>query len=167
MGQNNKIQNDAESRRLELLLGLATKADVVAWADDVIMHLESPPCLIYDVSLAGCKTNKDLLSLLGALAGDVDKAEPHAAAFRRLSQFLLHNLEVGALSADQVAAKLHHAYYRTDLCLPEGIVLECDRFEDEFDCVRQGILEREPMEEELKRFLVACSSREASGQSGC
>jgi hypothetical protein len=157
MGTEDTIRQNAELKRLEFLLGLVTKEDVVAWADDVIDRFESPPVLIYDVLLAGCRTDKELAALLRKLAGKTVGTEPHATAFQRLADFLRRGLDSGALSSDEAATRLYNAACRTCLRLPMKVALACDMFDDEFSLVRQGVLDRETIEHELVLFLIACS----------
>ncbi len=157
MGTEDTIRQDAELKRLELLLGLVTKEDVVVWADEVIDRVESPPVLIYDVLLSGYRTDKELAALLRKLAGRTTGPEPHATAFRHLSDFLRRGVESGAITSDEAAARLYNAACRTCLCLPLEVSLACDMFDDEFSLIRQGVLDREPVEQELVQFLIVCS----------
>src|SRR5258706_13111333 len=46
------ISEEAETFRLLLLMGIVSKPQIIAWADDLIMRLEHPPEWLLDISLA-------------------------------------------------------------------------------------------------------------------
>lgn len=69
------LKNDAEALRLGLITGTSTIADVVAWADSIILadrSLEAPTVL--DLSVASRRPVPDVVSMLSAVPGAVD---PH------------------------------------------------------------------------------------------
>ena len=69
------LRTEAESLRLALILGLIDAHAVVGWADSVIMSDRSSEApVVLDLSLAAQKPVAELVSLLGQVSGDVDKA---------------------------------------------------------------------------------------------
>lgn len=158
ISEQEAIQYDVALRRLEFLFGLVSKEDIVAWADDVLMRLESPPQFLYDLSLAGSKNDLDVSSLLRELSAGGDPTETYATAFRRFSRSLYQHLESGVLSPDEVAARLYKVAWQTDLQLPERVSQFCSWIDDEFELVRQGIKERDPAEKKLTDFLLESSA---------
>ena len=148
------IAQDAALRRIEFILGLINKDDVIVWADEILNVANDIPFQLYDLSVAANKSTKEVLSLLRELAEGADIAEVSAdTAFRRFAIVRYKELEAGNVSADEVAASLYEVAWQTDITLPEEYTEFCNWVDDEFALVRQGIKERQPAEIALTDFL--------------
>lgn len=147
------IAQEAALKRLELLLGLISKDDVIAWADEIIAGTHDPPFQLYDISLAANRRSKEVESLLRELGEGADIAEVSATAFRRFAMARYRELEAGSVTPDRVAASLYALAWQTDLILPAEYAEFCNWVDDEFALVRQGIKERHAAEMALGDFL--------------
>ncbi len=147
------IAQTAALKSLELIFGLISKEDVIAWADEIVMDVNDPPFQIYDISLAANKSPKEVASLLWELGENADIAEVSAIAFRRFAIALHKELEAGSVSPDEVATSLYRVAWRTDLILPAEYAEFCNWVDDEFALVRQGLKNRQPAETALSNFF--------------
>lgn len=147
------IAQDAALKRLELFLGLISKDGVIAWADEIVAGVDDPPFQLFDISLAGNKSAKEVASLLRELGEDADIEGVSATAFRRFAIARYKELEAGSVSSDEVAASLYKVAWQTDLILPMEYAEFCNWVDDEFALVRQGIKERPPAEMALNDFF--------------
>jgi hypothetical protein len=147
------IQIDATLKRLELILGLISKEDVIAWADEIITGENAPPFQLYDISLGVRKTTKGLELLLCELGEGSDIASVSVAAFRYFAIARYKELEDGSASPDDIAKRLYEVAWQTDLILPEEHADFTNWIDDEFALVRQGIKKRPSAEITLRDFL--------------
>jgi len=63
------FKTPAKAFELSLLVDLVSVADVVAWADSIIVNSEIPPHWVIDISLAGDKSSGDVVNLLHSVPG--------------------------------------------------------------------------------------------------
>jgi hypothetical protein len=152
-GIGQMIAQEAELKRLELSLGLISKDDVIAWADEIIAETKNPLFQFYDISLAANRSTKDVELLLRDLREGADIAEVSEAAFRRFAISRLRELEAGNASPDKVAQDLYEVAWTMDLILPIEYTEFCNWIDDEFSLVRQGYKERHKAEMALRDFL--------------
>jgi hypothetical protein len=78
------ICEQAEAFRLLLIMGIASKAEVIAWADERILADEHPPEWLLDLSLAANATDDVFESRLRDLPCEGNRT---AAAFTALDRF--------------------------------------------------------------------------------
>src|SRR5262245_29325794 len=98
------LKADAEALRLGLIDGLVSPELVVAWADRVILAdraMEAPTVL--DLALAARSPLAELVSLLGAVPGDVDRA----AVGRRWARWLHARIDAGTLGVVPAARLMY------------------------------------------------------------
>jgi hypothetical protein len=84
------IKCEAEALRLGIILGLVEPAEVVAWADRLILQdraAEFPTLL--DLSVSATQPLGELISLLGAIPGEVARARIGALLARQLCRGLV------------------------------------------------------------------------------
>lgn len=146
------IAQTAALKRLELILGLISKENVIAWADEILTDTDDLPPQLYEISLAVNKSPKEVASLLRDLAEDADLAEISAIAFRQFAIARFKELEAGSVSPDKVAAILYEVAWKTDLILPTEYAEFCNWADDEFPLVRKGIKDRKSAEMALNEF---------------
>jgi len=81
------IKSQAEWLRICLEYGLASRDEVISWADRHIAESDRPEPSVIDVALATAPT-QDLLGLLGAVPGEVEFQAIYARFFGELAKRL-------------------------------------------------------------------------------
>lgn len=143
-------KEEAEALRLGLVAGIASVADAVAWADEVIMADPRPDSAILDVSLAAKQPAFEVAKLLGAVRGPVDLER----AARLLLGRMLRLLDEEPRRGGELAVSLYRL--ATNGALPDDrFGIEPYFLDDEFDLVRQGIYDSDAAaREQLRRYLL-------------
>jgi hypothetical protein len=104
----------ASLHRAALLLGLATGADVIAWADDILEHGGEPSKLLIDLTLV---SPNDLSELRHALE-PIASREDSPAMFRALFDMARQRVVAGERSVEDTITVLTQA--RSFLKLPDA-----------------------------------------------
>ena len=93
----------AETFRLLLAIGAAPKAEIIAWADDIIARESHPPAWLIDISLAANDDDQSLEAKLREVPCEGDRmVAAYAAVNRALGAFA-----AGQVSPAQAALMLH------------------------------------------------------------
>ncbi len=94
------ISEEAETFRLLLLMGIVSKPQIIAWADDLIMRLEHPPEWLLDISLAANDSEGAIEFKLRDVPFDGDRMTAAYSALDRFAQtFQLGNLPAPAAAS--------------------------------------------------------------------
>jgi hypothetical protein len=78
----------AETLRLLLIMGLVSKAEVIAWADELIATRDDLPGWLLDVSLAANEDEEGIVSKLGDLPCEGDRMMAAYSAIDRFGEAL-------------------------------------------------------------------------------
>lgn len=108
------LKNDAEALRLGLIAGTSSIADVVAWADSIILAdraSEAPSVL--DLSVSSRRPAADVIALLSAVPGRPDAQEVGRRQAIRLRTALI-NQELGIVSIARAMYRLMLDGYSPD-----------------------------------------------------
>ena len=97
------ICEHAEAFRLLLLMGVIEKAEVIAWADDMIVTQDTVPEWLLDVSLAA---NQDKWGVEGKLRDLPGECNPRAAAYAAIERFAKEFKTNGKYSSAEAAQML-------------------------------------------------------------
>jgi hypothetical protein len=76
----------AESFRLLLIMGVASKSEIISWADELIAREERPPEWLLDLSLAANESNDVIESKLRDLPCEGDRAVAAYAVIERFAE---------------------------------------------------------------------------------
>ncbi|HEY1341315.1 MAG TPA: hypothetical protein VGF59_27585 [Bryobacteraceae bacterium] len=79
-------REQAEELRLSLAMGLIEKADVIRWADAIVLAEANPPTWIFDVSLASNEPPGAVANRLRDVADGIDVTVPAQKALERLAR---------------------------------------------------------------------------------
>jgi hypothetical protein len=91
------LKDQAEFFARALESGLKTVSEVIAWADENIMQLETPPIWLLELSLMGKVKTQDVVNMLRQADGVVDEAKVSQAYL----QMLLEQIRIGIWSAEE------------------------------------------------------------------
>ena len=160
--RNEMIEQAAALKRLEILLGIITKEDVITWADDIIMQIDSPPAQLLEVSVAGNRSEKELSLLLRELSEGIDVAEMGTGVFRSYCGFLYKSLISNELSPNLIAERLYSLSYETVLKVPDEYAHFCSCINEDFNVFVRGSNRRKEAEEDLLKFLKQFAKPEIS-----
>ena len=124
----------AETRRIELIAGLISVRDVIAWADQIIASHPEYDDDIANLSLAGNKTPQDIESDLHRLAAGAEPFEAIRVVMGRMHDVLLAD----ASRARDFTRVLEHLWVQNDFEVPEDMQFIVG-IDDEFSLAEQGI----------------------------
>jgi len=88
MDPSKDLKSRAEAFRKELLLGLTSTKDVIAWADAVIAEQDKPHISVIELSMAGGHGPCEVADLLKAIPGEGSEAAVRKLVFCRLRDVL-------------------------------------------------------------------------------
>jgi hypothetical protein len=97
------ICEQAETFRLLLLMGIVSKSEIIAWADDLIMRLENPPEWLLNISLAANDSEGAIEFKLRDVPFEGDRMTAAYSALDRFAQ----TFQLGKLSIPAAASILH------------------------------------------------------------
>jgi hypothetical protein len=151
-------KEDAETLRLGLLTGFASIAEVVGWADTVIMRQPSPDPAIVNVALGGSRSLADMVALLSEIPGEADPIP----VLKRLRGRFLSALERDQGEGARIARWLYQLAAHGEIP-EEPFGWEPYGFDDMFELARQGVYgTSEIAVAELRRYLEQHSERTAA-----
>ena len=128
------IAQDAQQMSLLFQYGVAAAVEIVAWADSLIVQMDSPPDALLELSTAAPSKTEDILSCLHRLSVGGDFWSAFRSALPRLRDYIrLHPdraenianhlfLTACSFSVSDVPGDLHFVY----------------RFDDAFSLARQS-----------------------------
>jgi hypothetical protein len=125
---------EAEIKRLELLAGLITDSDVIAWADRIIDRTDAPDSEIIDLSLSGHNNSYEIISILNNLAAGSDRF----AAMRMVLGEMYEVLNKDISHFKDFAIALWHFVVENTYNLPEEFYFFYV-VDDELDLAEAGI----------------------------
>ena len=98
------ICEQAEAFRLLLIMGVVSKPEIIAWADDLIATRDHPPEWLLDVSLAANESDEAIESKLRDLRCDGDRILAGYSAIDRFAE----GFRTGGIPAQTAARMLRH-----------------------------------------------------------
>jgi hypothetical protein len=102
------LKDQAEFLAQALESGLKTVPEVIAWADENIMQLETPPHWLLELSLMGKAKGQDVVHVLREADGVADERQIPAVFFASV----LENVGAGAMSVERVCQFLYPFRFR-------------------------------------------------------
>lgn len=107
-----KLCEEAEQLAVGFRLGLVPRSEIIAWADEMILALDTPQIEIIDLSLMSDAHVQDILHKLGELSSDRPPLKVLPSALQRFNQRLRDHPELGPAVAKglwdlAVEAKYH------------------------------------------------------------
>jgi len=87
---------EAEALRIGMLAGLFTRAEAVAWADDLIGELDKPCNELIDLSTSDGLDGSSFAALLASIPGEADATLTRRILLGRARQKLAQGVDVSA-----------------------------------------------------------------------
>lgn len=127
--------------------GLATEAEVKAWADGLIVEADQPDASLIDISMAAGKP--ELNEALELVPGQADARAVFSGIIASLRDLLAHRPDLDSM----IARALFYMY--TDEDVPKQLSLgEMAGFWDDIDLARDGVWgDLEEQRRKLREFL--------------
>ena len=171
------LKDQAEFLARALESGLKTVPEIITWADENIMQLETPPYWLLELSLMGKAKGQDVFRVLSDVPGVADEQQVLAAFFASVFE----NVGEGAMSVESACRFLYPIRYRfselqrrsiqdfddrydvTNLRELSREELRCaiQNFDDRYDWIDDP-LERLEQREEIDRDVLASLERESN-----
>lgn len=158
-----QARDEAEALAIALELGLATVADVVAWADGWLARETQPHWVWSELALGASDPCDKVLGLLKEIPGALDESNARGLLLRRMHSRLTRATPRGR----EVAHALFQLAASDALDDPKVIAL--GRWaDDELDLVRDGIKQgtAEEVVQEMRRVLEEAIERRAGPATG-
>lgn len=147
------LRTEAEELAIALERGFASVNDVIDWADQQIVALDSPAYELIELSLAGRLSPPDVAHLLRAIPGTADVASASRGVIARM----LSELTAGRVTCEDVACALDCMQVAEQVPEMANAQSEMARIKDAFDLAHEGTYgTREQAVGELREFLQRC-----------
>jgi len=146
-----------EAKRLELIAGIVSVADVVAWADDLITQSDTPGDQLIRLSLSGDSHPFDVVSLLREMSGGCDAIMAIRSLLGRMQGLLVEDPS----RARGFARALYEVAHEHFPDLPDDLGWLCGIDED-FYLAEEGIWTHAQVVSAFMKFLEdsACTPRD-------
>jgi hypothetical protein len=119
------LKDQAEFLARALESGLKTVPEVIAWADENIMRLESPPHWLLELSMMGKAKGQDVVQALHGVAGIANET----SILRAFFSLILEKIRSTEMSVEESCRIL----YRGKFQFPEAQARAIQDFDDRYD----------------------------------
>jgi hypothetical protein len=148
------LKDQAEFFALALESGLKTVPEVIAWADENITQLETPPHWLLELSLMGKAKGQDVIFALHDVAGLADKLLISRAFF----SLILENIRSGEMSVEQSCRFLYLSELQFSAMQSRAI----QDFDNRYDWSHDEDMMYSQTPEEIDREFVAFLERQSN-----
>ena len=142
---------EAESLRIALICGCVSKAEIINWADKIILENEKLDYIFIEISCSGKKPVQDIESLLR----QISNKHEHFNACRRVLGRMSFACETGSQSLRRFATGLYQVVIENSYELPSDLIFLID-IDDEYALAASGTYGT--IDEVDKRFIEALNS---------
>jgi hypothetical protein len=151
------LKDQAEFLARAIESGLRTVPDVIAWADEKIVQLETPPYWLLELSLMGTSKAQDVVNVLREAEGVVDDAKVSQVYFG----VLLERIGSDVWTAEECCRFL----YRIRERFTESQSLDIQQFDDRYDWLNEEDMVSGETRQDIDQDLIGFLERQSSPPS--